>query len=460
MTRLGNGRKGGVTLVWPYLTYVSGGAYLKFLKSLLFFVFWVVSSIQGYKTMKRFLNILLFLVAMGVAVGAQAQTTSMCDKDNNLDCTALPTAEFEDMMYGFDNYVRTLLGLPPLLTPMITVCDKGSGTDCRQVPTALTNNFAHGLDAYLRNRAETTAVDAIAAADLTSTSEVNGLINTALAGYSTTSQMNTAISNAVADKVTSAQVSSAISSALGSYSTTAQMNTAIGTATSDKVTSSQLSTALAGYSTTSQMNTAITNATSDKVTSAQVGSAISTALADYSTTSDVNTAIAAATSNKVTAAQVSSAISAALDNYPSYFDVGQIAQQEATLIMQTELVNYATLTQAQNIADAAAQVALGAYVPAGPGVALGWYTEMASASHGELVTRLSPTQFRLDVTLPESTWVLPMVSSLTSGSDCFALPVQVGAGGGQPVVTVSCKISNVASGSVTPGQISIVFYAQ
>lgn len=460
MARLGNGREVVVTLVWPYLTYVFGGAYLKFLKSLLFFVFWVVPSIQGYKTMKRFLNILLFLVAMGVAVGVQAQTTSMCDKDNNLDCTALPTAEFEDMMYGFDNYVRTLLGLPPLLTPMITVCDKGSGTDCRQVPTALTNNFAHGLDAYLRNRAETTAVDAIAAADLTSTSEVNGLINTALAGYSTTSQMNTAISNAVADKVTSAQVSSAISTALGSYSTTAQMNTAIGTATSDKVTSSQLTTALAGYSTTSQMNTAITSATSDKVTSAQVGSAISTALADYSTTSDVNTAIAAATSNKVTAAQVSSAISAAMGNYPSYADVGQIAQQEATLIMQTELVNYATLTQAQAIADGAIISAFGAYTPEGPGIAKGWYTTNGVSSHGNNVTKLSSSEYRLDVTLPEYTWVLPVVNSLTANTDCFALPVQIGPGGGQPVVAVDCKVSHLATGAATPGRISIVFYAQ
>ena len=96
-----------------------------------------------------------------------------------------------------------------------------------------------------------------------------------LSGYSTTEQMNTAISNAIAtalanyytknQTMTSAEIESAISTALASYSTTTQMNTAITAA---------INSALASYSTTEQMNTAIATAIANYYTKAQVDALI------------------------------------------------------------------------------------------------------------------------------------------------------------------------------------------
>ena len=64
---------------------------------------------------------------------------------------------------------------------------------------------------------------------------------------------------------TSAQTDAAISTALQSYSTTTQMNTAITTA---------LNTALADYSTTQQMNTAIATAIANFYTKQEVDAMI------------------------------------------------------------------------------------------------------------------------------------------------------------------------------------------
>ena len=96
-----------------------------------------------------------------------------------------------------------------------------------------------------------------------------------LSGYSTTEQMNAAISTAIA-------------TALANYYTKSQ------TMTSDEIEAA-ISAALLTYSTTTEMNTAIT-------------AAINTALASYSTTSEMNTAIATAIANYYTKAQVDALI--------------------------------------------------------------------------------------------------------------------------------------------------------
>lgn len=311
--------------------------------------------------MKRILSVLTLLALLAFGSVAVAQTVTVCDKDNNLDCTVLPKPQFDDAMYGIDNYVRTLLGLPPLLTPMTTVCDKGSTTDCRQVPTALTDNLMHGLDGYLLNRAETVAVDVLAAADVVSADDVDGMIDTALAGYSTTGQMNTAITNATSNKVTGAQVDTAIATALASYSTTGQMNTAITNATSNKVTGAQvdtaISTALASYSTTGQVNTAISAATADKPSTAQVQT-----IADD--------AAAAAVADKTDVPQVEGIVDDALTDYAKTADV-----EGAGYLTQTEVE-----TIAADAAATAVATALASYQASGPGVAKAWWGRTNSGS--------------------------------------------------------------------------------
>ena len=88
--------------------------------------------------------------------------------------------------------------------------------------------------------------------------QVQTLISTALADYSTTSEMNTAINNAIASALTSYYTKAQMDSKFADYSTNTQMNSAI---------SSAISTALSSYSTTSQMNTAIGNAIAAALTS-------------------------------------------------------------------------------------------------------------------------------------------------------------------------------------------------
>ena len=96
-----------------------------------------------------------------------------------------------------------------------------------------------------------------------------------LSGYSTTEQMNTAISTAIAtalanyytksQTMTSAEIEAAISAALLTYSTTSEMNTAI---------SNAINTALASYSTTTQMTAAIAAAIANYYTKAEVDALI------------------------------------------------------------------------------------------------------------------------------------------------------------------------------------------
>ena len=105
--------------------------------------------------------------------------------------------------------------------------------------------------------------------------QVQTLIGTALADYSTTSAMNMAINNAIASALTSYYTKAQMDSKFAEYSTTSAMNTAI---------SSAISTALSSYSTTSQMNTAI-------------GNAIATALTSYYTKAEMDVIIQAIQSN-------------------------------------------------------------------------------------------------------------------------------------------------------------------
>jgi hypothetical protein len=108
---------------------------------------------------------------------------------------------------------------------------------------------------------EMTAAINAALIDYATVPDVQDMIDTSLTAYSTTTQMNTAITNA-------------ITSALTAYSTTVQMNTAI-------------IAALTPYSTTAQMNTAINTALTPYSTTAQVQAMITAAIAHITITGSV-----------------------------------------------------------------------------------------------------------------------------------------------------------------------------
>lgn len=86
-----------------------------------------------------------------------------------------------------------------------------------------------GLVAALANFVTNSSLASTLASYATSSS-VSSAISTSLSAYSTTSQMNIAISNALANYATTSSVSSAISTALNSYSTTTAMNASIAAA--------------------------------------------------------------------------------------------------------------------------------------------------------------------------------------------------------------------------------------
>ena len=152
------------------------------------------------------------------------------------------------------------------------------------IAAALTNYFT---------RAEVT-VTVVAAID-----ESKAYTDTQLADYSTTTQMNQAITDALVPFETAAQRDAAIAAALAVYYTSAQTDAA-------------LAAGLASYSTTVQMNQAISDALVPFETAAQRDAAIAAALAVYYTSAQTDAALAAALASYYTSAQTDAAIAAAV----------------------------------------------------------------------------------------------------------------------------------------------------
>lgn len=391
--------------------------------------------------MMRYFKPLAFLAMLILGFAAQAQTTSFCDKGNNNDCVLVPTPEMSDLMYGMDDYMRSaLLNLLPPLTPSFAVCDKGSTTDCRQVPTALTSNFFHAFDMYVMNRAEDAATTVVAGANVMTEGEVNSILATVLANYSTTTQTqtiaNTAAANAVSGYVTTAT--------LANYSTTVQTQ-----AIADQAAAS----AVQGYVTEGQLS----------------GYATQASLANYATHEQAQelaeSAALAAVQDKTDANQVdliaTQVVFNALQDYPTTTDAELIAQTQAHAVVQSTLGNYSTTAQvqtiAQNIANAAIQTALANYVPTGPGVAKGWFSRAGSINNSFSMTKLNSTQYRLDVTVAANRRVIPVITSVNQVNDCHAAPFTT-ASSGQPVITVSCKASHLANSPATPDELTLVVF--
>ena len=195
-----------------------------------------------------------------------------------------------DLLAG-TNQIRNLHATGPLSIQLANDdwtlsfgCDAYStqGTD-NAISTALSDYFT---------RAEVT-VTVVAAID-----ESKGYTDTQLADYSTTAEMNQAITDALVPFETAAQRDAAITAALVPCSTTVQMNQAIADALVPFETAAQrdaaITAALVPYSTTVQMNQAIADALVPFETAAQRDAAITAALVPYSTTVQMNQAIAAA----------------------------------------------------------------------------------------------------------------------------------------------------------------------
>jgi hypothetical protein len=238
---------------------------------------------------------------------------------------------------------------------------------------------------------------------------IDGYGNMTVAGtitnYSTTTQMNSAISSALIPYSTTTNMNSAISSALSSYSTTTNMNSAISSALSPYSTTSQVNSELAnyatlsnpifsssniyflsngnggwnfsysstgfnlslnnvvlalsinnsgiltvqgiaGYSTTSQMNSVISSALIPYATTASLGS--------YATTSQVNSSISSALIPYSTTSQMNSAISSALSSYSTTTNMNSAISSalspysttsQVNSIIANQLSNYPTFTQ-------------------------------------------------------------------------------------------------------------------
>jgi hypothetical protein len=99
-------------------------------------------------------------------------------------------------------------------------------------------------------------------APYSTTTQMNSAITTALTGYVTSTSLATTLtgyvtSTGLATSLTPYVTSTGLATTLGSYSTTTQMNTAISSALTTYATTSSVTTALTPYSTTTQMNTAI-----------------------------------------------------------------------------------------------------------------------------------------------------------------------------------------------------------
>jgi hypothetical protein len=187
-------------------------------------------------------------------------------------------------------------------------------------------------------------------ANYSTTSQMNTAISSALVPYSTSTQVTNAISNAVAPLLptatftstissysTTSQMNGAIATALVPYSTTTQVTSAIGTATSPLLPTATYNSSIANYSTTSQMNTAISTALVPYSTTTLMNSAIATAIAPYSTTSQMNTAISTALTPYSTTTLMNSAIASAIAPYSTTTQMNSA--------ISTALTPYSTTSQ-------------------------------------------------------------------------------------------------------------------
>ena len=148
------------------------------------------------------------------------------------------------------------------------------------------------------------------AADGLLRSAISAVETTLSTNYSTTTEMQSAISQSAS------AITSQVSQTLTSYSTTSEMNTAIGNAVADKVTTTQMQSAISQSAT-------------------EISSEVTQTLTSYSTTSEMNTAIDAAASvsaigTKIT--QNASSVRIAWNNISQYiqFEGAQLNIYDAT----------------------------------------------------------------------------------------------------------------------------------
>ena len=191
------------------------------------------------------------------------------------------------------------------------------------------------LDYFTRTEVTVTVVAAI--------DESKGYTDTQLADYSTTVQMNQAITDALAPFETAVQRDAAIAAALAAYYTSAQTDAAI-------------AAGLVPYSTTVQMNQAIADALVPYGTVAQRDAAIAAALAAYYTSAQTDAAIAAGLATidltpYYTSAQTDAAIAAAQLSNGQTWNGGPTFNLLASNVLRNLSVAGALTATFQNLDD-------------------------------------------------------------------------------------------------------------
>ena len=183
--------------------------------------------------------------------------------------------------------------------------------------------------------------------------QVQALISTALEPYSTTTQMNAAISAAITAALTSYYTKTAADALLaqkvdkvtGKQLSTEDFTSALKNKLNDLPTATdlatQISTAISNALTSYYNKTEVDSLLAPKQTAAQVSSAIASALTSYSTTAQMNTAISTALASYYTKTQTDAAIKVESDRAKA----AEEANADAIAALQAVVADIETLAE-------------------------------------------------------------------------------------------------------------------
>ena len=187
--------------------------------------------------------------------------------------------------------------------------------------------------------------------------QVQTLINTALQSYSTTTEMNAAISTAITNALTVYYTKTAMDTLLakkvdkvsGKQLSTEDFTSALKTKLDALPTASnlstQISTAISNALTSYYDKTQVDNLLAQKQTAAQVSAAIASALTSYSTTAQMNAAISQALTAYSTTTQMNTAISNAIAAEKTRAEAAEKANADAIAALQAVVADIETLAE-------------------------------------------------------------------------------------------------------------------
>ena len=216
--------------------------------------------------------------------------------------------------------------------------------------TAVQNALTAALSAYQKPNTGIPAED-LSAAVQSALTAATGMQQSIDAERDARTAADLNLSNLIGTKTTQAQVEALITSALASYTNTTGMNSAIASAITSALTAYYTKTAMDALLAQKQdkltFDLTPTNGSNNPVTSDGIYDAIQSAVSGLLNTQQVQALISSALANYATASDVASAISTALANYST---TNQIGTMISTAI-NTALAQYYNKTEVDNIAD-------------------------------------------------------------------------------------------------------------